>query len=85
MKPGDFVRHGDMFGQVTEIVKDVRAVGVRTLDGRSWFFGEDLLKAADLREVWIAIGLEIEIANSRLDDLRQVQRAAFERALKAGR
>jgi hypothetical protein len=46
---------------------------------------EDEIEPADLVEVWRAIEVEHSRIDRRLADLRDLQRAAFDQALKAGR
>lgn len=93
MKPGDFVefRDGDnpvQFGRVVELLPPDHA-GVSLLDGSEWLCARESLSPANILDAYRAIEEEIAQVEARAADrvraLRAESRAAFERALKAGR
>jgi hypothetical protein len=88
VKVGDFVR---VKGRVPAVYGRVEAhqaghIEIRSLDG--WMINaksEDEIEPADLVEVWRVLEVEHSRIDRRLADLRDLQRAAFDQALKAGR
>lgn len=96
MKPGDFVKYGECVektgiverpGRITEIIG--HAVHVSLFDGSQWVVGSDHVRPIALEAAYRAIEEETARVEARAADrvraLRAESRAAFERALKAGR